>query len=450
MRSLGSARVLTDRLHAAERHDPIMSAPRWREMPRQGAPAQMPPEHFSPPHQRATAEDLHLHAPAFDPQTPEVLPFHAAPDTDFAAGDAGAGPGAWPQPRWLVEAPDAAANLEDAPARASAEAVTRAAAARRRDDNSLARRHPALARAIARRLGLPDPEAQGAAAPAARRDPAPSRLAYRLQRLWLTPVFRSLTRIGVPVFVVVLGLGLWLGDEGRRADLVGRYEALREAIEARPEFRVERMRITGASAPVDGAIRAMLPVALPASSFDIDLADLRAQIVRLDAVSSVDLAIRNGTIEIAVRERVPAILWRHAGGLEMLDATGHRVATLVGRSNRPDLGLIAGQGAQEAVPEALRLLSVAAPILPQLRGLVRVGERRWDMVLTGDRRLLLPAENPVAALRRVLALDKAEDLLARDFVQVDMRLAERPTVRLTEAAQGEYRRIKALEMQVTH
>ncbi|HEX9858962.1 MAG TPA: cell division protein FtsQ, partial [Paracoccaceae bacterium] len=29
---------------------------------------------------------------------------------------------------------------------------------------------------------------------AARRDPAPSRAAYRMQRLWLTPVFRAVMR----------------------------------------------------------------------------------------------------------------------------------------------------------------------------------------------------------------------------------------------------------------
>ena len=41
------------------------------------------------------------------------------------------------------------------------------------------------------------------------RDPAPSRTAYRIQRLWLTPLFRSLLRTGLPAFALAFG-ALWL------------------------------------------------------------------------------------------------------------------------------------------------------------------------------------------------------------------------------------------------
>ncbi|MFP1644060.1 cell division protein FtsQ/DivIB [Pontitalea aquivivens] len=275
-----------------------------------------------------------------------------------------------------------------------------------------------------------------------RRDPAPSRLAYRLQRLWLTPVVRALTRIGLPVFAVVLGLGIWLGDEGRRADLAATYEDIKLSIQNRPEFMVGLLKIEGASPEVDAAIRAMLPVQLPASSFAIDLDAFRAMIRRLDAVADVGLMIRpGGVLEAAVTERVPAILWRAPTGLEMLDATGHRVATLIAREARPDLALIAGVGADRAVPEALAVLAAAAPILPRARGLVRVGERRWDLVLERDQRILLPDQNPVRAIERVLALDAAEDILDRDFTHLDMRNETRPTIRLSAAALEEFRRI---------
>lgn len=275
-----------------------------------------------------------------------------------------------------------------------------------------------------------------------RRDPAPSRLAYRLERLWLRPSVRAITRIGLPVFCVVLGLGVWLGDDARRADLVGQYEDLRERIQHRPEFMVSLMKIEGASPEVDGAIRAMAPVALPASSFDIDLDAYRGLIKRLDAVAEASLVIRpGGTLEIKVTEREPVILWRTATSIEMLDATGHRVATVTARDVRPDLPLIAGAGADRAVPEALALLQAAGPILPRLRGLVRMGERRWDVVLDRNQRLMLPEQNPVRAMDRVLALDAAEDLLSRDFTHLDMRNNDRPTIRLSETSLEKFREI---------
>lgn len=276
----------------------------------------------------------------------------------------------------------------------------------------------------------------------ARRDPAPSRLAFRLQRLWLTPFVRGVTRIGLPVFAVVLGLGLWLGDEGRRAELVSHYQDLKTAFQNRPEFMVSLLKIEGAGSEVDEAIRAMVPVRLPASSFNIDLEGYRAMIRRLDAVADAALVIRpGGILQVTVTEREPAILWRTPNGLEMLDAEGHRVATLIDRAARPDLPLIAGEGADAAVPEAIAVLRAAQPILSRARGLVRMGERRWDLVLDRDQRILLPAADPVRAVERLIALDKAEDLLDRDFTRLDLRNQNRPTIQLSAHALEQFRSI---------
>jgi cell division protein FtsQ len=77
-----------------------------------------------------------------------------------------------------------------------------------------------------------------------------------------------------------------------------------------------------------------------------------------------------------------------------------------------------------------------------LRGLVRMGERRWDLVLDRDQRILLPETNPVRALERLLALDQAEGILTRDITAADLRLDHRPTLRLTAGAAETLRQIR--------
>lgn len=275
------------------------------------------------------------------------------------------------------------------------------------------------------------------AVPGVRRDPAPSRLAYRVERLWLTPGFRKAVRLGLPSALILGLMAGWLGDAGRRAALQQSLAQLRENVENRPEFMVGLMAIDGASEPVAEAIRGMLPVTLPASSFRIDLEALRATIAQIDAVASAELRIRKGgVLQVTIAERVPAVLWRRGASLEMLDATGHRVATLLDRAARPDLPVIAGEGAEANVAEALAILDAARPIQARVRGLVRIGERRWDVVLDRDQRILLPETGPVAAVRRVIALDQAEDMLGRDLAVVDMRNENRPTIRLATPAEG--------------
>ena len=151
--------------------------------------------------------------------------------------------------------------------------------------------------------------------PAHRRDPAPSRLASRVERLWLTPGFRRAVRLGLPSLLIVGAVAGYLGDGDRRAALQTGLADLRESVENRPEFMVGLMAIDGASDPVAKAIRGMLPVTLPASSFRLDLAALRATIEQIDAVASAELHIRKGgVLQVTVRERVPAILWRSAYG----------------------------------------------------------------------------------------------------------------------------------------
>ena len=108
-----------------------------------------------------------------------------------------------------------------------------------------------------------------------RRDPAPSRLKYRLERMWLTPLYRRVLRVGLPAFAIAMIGGLWLADEDRRAALNDTVASVVTKVQSRDEFQVRIMTIEGATPVVDRALRAMLPVDLPASSFDIDLAALR-------------------------------------------------------------------------------------------------------------------------------------------------------------------------------
>ena len=270
---------------------------------------------------------------------------------------------------------------------------------------------------------------------ALRRDPAPSLWAYRMQRLWLTPYFRMFMRRGLPTFVIVLATGLYFTNVARQTAIIDALAGLRTQFEARPEFRVGLISVAGASIDLGEAIRAKIGLTLPMSSFDIDLGGARARIEALDAVASAVVRVRaGGILHVEVTERMPVIVWRKGNTIELLDATGHRVAGLAARSDRPDLPLIAGVGADEAADEALAVYAAAGPILPRVRGLVRMGERRWDILLDRDQRIMLPAENPVQAVERLIALDEVQDLLARDILTVDLRNERRPVLRLSPFA----------------
>lgn len=278
-----------------------------------------------------------------------------------------------------------------------------------------------------------------------RRDPAPSRWAYRMQRLWLTPLFRVTMRVGLPAFMITLAVGLYLSDGTRREAFGQSLTAMRTKVEQRPEFQVGLLSIDGASPELADAVRAKLALQLPKSSFDLDLAAIQGKAELLDAVQSAGVKVRSGgVLQVTITERVPAYVWRTENGLVLVDAAGNRVAGLSERADRADLPLIAGDGADKAVVEAAQLLQAAGPFLPRFRGLVRISERRWDLVLDRDQRIMLPAADPVGALEGLIALNQAEDILARDLTSIDLRNPPRPVLRLAPFALSELRRAQGL------
>ena len=278
-----------------------------------------------------------------------------------------------------------------------------------------------------------------------RPDPAPSRLNYRVQRWLLTPGIRLGLRIGVP-FCLCFALGsAFMADQARRDALTVFLSDLRASIQERPEFMVGLMAIDGAGSNLSEDIREAVALDFPVSSFDLDLEQIRDRIIGLDPVKAASVRIRpGGILQVDVVERQPAVIWRSRAGLSMLDESGIHVDQLAGRTARPDLPLIAGQGADRAVGEALALIAAARPLADRLRGLVRVGERRWDVVLDRGQRILLPPDRPVRALERVLALDEVRELLDRDVTVIDMRLRARPTVRMTGDAVEDWWKIRRI------
>jgi cell division protein FtsQ len=275
-----------------------------------------------------------------------------------------------------------------------------------------------------------------------RRDPAPSRLRYRLNRLWLRPSFRRMVNFGVPMLAGLLATWTLAAELDLKARATEAVVDLREALIDRPQFLITEIAIPDVSADLAEAIREASFVTLPVNSLEVDVSAVRDRVEALAAVERARVrALAGGVLEIRAIERIPVVVWRSDSGLELLDQSGVRVAEIDSRLRRTDLPLIVGDGGAENVPEALTLLGEARQIGPRIRGLVRMGERRWDVVLDRDQVIRLPEADPVAALRRVMALDATEGLLARDVTVVDMRDPDRPMLRLTEHAQAELARL---------
>ena len=304
------------------------------------------------------------------------------------------------------------------------------------------RHEPSLDELMTRRRLDPNPELK------IRRDPAPTRWNYRYQRLMLTPLFRAGVRTGLPVLLIGLITLGWFSNDGNRTMLTTKISDWTEAFQNRPAFMVASMQVTGADIDLTAAILTDLKLTFPLSSFDIDLDGIRTSVIAYAAVKDATVGVQpGGTLQIAVTQREPVAIWRYQDDLWLIDDEGVTTGLLTARGDRGDLPLIAGDGAKEYIAEALALFQAAGPIEGRVRGLVRMSERRWDLILDRDQRILLPHDNPIAALQRVMALNEAQDMLDRDVITVDMRNAARPTIRLSQPAVAILRNTSATQVE---
>ncbi|MTI01773.1 cell division protein FtsQ/DivIB [Roseibium sp. RKSG952] len=272
-----------------------------------------------------------------------------------------------------------------------------------------------------------------------RSDPAPSRFSYRFQRWMLTPGIRLGVKVGLPLCAIAAAMGLYFASNDRREAVTAYIADIRTSIQERPEFMVNLMAIDGAGTGLSEDIREVVPLDFPISSWDLDVEQIRDVITGLDPVKSATVRIRpGGVLQVDVVERQPVIVWRTRNGVELLDETGAHVKPVTSRADHAGLPLIAGKGADQYVSEAMEILATSRSLGDRVRGLVRIGERRWDLVLDRGQRIMLPVERPVRALERVLAVNEVQDLLERDVAVVDMRLGQRPTIRMTKAASEDW------------
>jgi cell division protein FtsQ len=95
---------------------------------------------------------------------------------------------------------------------------------------------------------------------------------------------------------------------------------------------------------------------------------------------------------------------------------------------------VVGEGAEYAAAEFLSVLARYPDIAGRLEASVLVAQRRWTLHLKDGIEVLLPEADPERGLKTLVDLAQNNKLLTRDIVAVDLRLTDRVTVRLSEAA----------------
>jgi cell division protein FtsQ len=228
----------------------------------------------------------------------------------------------------------------------------------------------------------------------------------------------------------VLAIALATDHRGGRILAAAGDAAVETAAQA--GFRVETVRLEGATPQSSADILRAAALAKGAPLFSLDLAAARGRVEQVGWVKSARvIRLFPDSVVISVDERRLLAVWEHGGHVGVIDAAGV-IAPEADPGKFAGLPLVVGDGANLAAAAILPLIQSRPRLAERLDALVRVDDRRWDLRLKGDEIVQLPASDEEAALIRLDQLDQQSRILDLGFSRIDLRDPEMVAVRPRE------------------
>jgi cell division protein FtsQ len=309
--------------------------------------------------------------------------------------------------------------------------------------------------AAGERVGAPFDEPRERRAPAARRRrraQLPAWLRYELKNPlppWLDSAFRwtgqrlvKMLRlppprgVGIAASVLLVASALSYGVvKGNHLDAVIAWaKDTRDAAANSLGFRIAEVSLSGEKEVSREEILTTAGVTGRASLLFLDADAARARLMANPWIADAAvLKLYPNRLQITVTERRAFALWQKNGRVQVIAADGIVLEPFV-EQRYVTLPLVVGQGAEHDAKDFLDILDRYPDVVSQVRASILVAQRRWDILLKNGIDIQLPEVDPATALERLVALDQQKKLLSRDITIVDLRLPDRVTVRLSDAA----------------
>lgn len=199
-------------------------------------------------------------------------------------------------------------------------------------------------------------------------------------------------------------------------------------------FALTEFRVTGNDKMAPSEILARIGVDHRTSLLGFDTSLARVRLLEVPWIKTVSVRVfLPGTLEVTMEERHPFALWQRGGRVMLIDREGQVIGPY-DDLRFSHLPLVVGEGAEKRVAEFGHLIDPHPVIRSRLRAAVLVAERRWTLKFADGVDVMLPERDAATALTLLERLDRESGLLNRDIALVDLRLADRVVVRLTDRA----------------
>jgi cell division protein FtsQ len=235
------------------------------------------------------------------------------------------------------------------------------------------------------------------------------------------------------VLIVLAGLFYGVSRGGYLPTLVDWFKDGRDMAANAVGFRIAAVAIVGHKHLSREEILAIAGIGGRTSLLFLDAAETRAKLKSNPWVGDATVQkLFPDRLAITVTERAAFALWQTEGQINVIADDGTVLESFVSRAVLT-LPFVVGAGAATRAKDFLALLDRHPDLREHVRASVLIGERRWNLRLKNGVDVRLPETGVARALDQLAALDREKNLLARDISLVDLRLADRVILRLSES-----------------
>jgi cell division protein FtsQ len=236
------------------------------------------------------------------------------------------------------------------------------------------------------------------------------------------------------ILIIAASAGYGAVLSGQADKIVDLFKDVRDTAANAAGFSIAAVAVTGERHLSREEILAAAGVTGRASLLFFDVADARARLLTNPWIAEATVQrFLPDRLAISISERVAFALWQKAGRVGVIASDGTVLEPYVLR-RYADLPLVVGIGAETRAREFLAMLDRRPELRANVRACVLVAERRWNLRLKNGVDVRLPEFDVEQALDQLAALERDTKLSNRDITAIDLRLADRITVRLSDGA----------------
>jgi cell division protein FtsQ len=240
--------------------------------------------------------------------------------------------------------------------------------------------------------------------------------------------------IAATVLLLLASAGFGIVKGGHVDEFTAALSDTRNAIANSLGFKITTVAINGRKQLSQDEVLAIGGVSGRSSLLFLDAAAVRDQLKANPWIADATvIKFYPGSLEIDIVERSAYALWQKDGKLSVIADDGAVLEPYLQRRFL-SLPLVVGKGAETHARDFLALLARYPQVSNATKAAIYVGERRWNLRTRDGLDIRLPEHDVGNALATLSKLDQEDHLFSRDIVAIDMRLADRLTVQLSDDA----------------